>query len=56
MAELTPGLYWVRFSDEDEWTIGEYHEAACWTVIGTDEDFFTEVLQVGPRIEKPDGL
>jgi len=51
---MESGFYWVRFKDEEEWTIGKYTEDARypWEVVASDE-MFTDAsfLVIDPRVK-----
>lgn len=52
MPELQPGFYWIKYSEEADWTIGEYNptcEFYPWQFLG-DEVGDCKVYKVGQFI------
>ncbi len=53
MREL--GFYWVKYGEE--WTLGEFDDRGCWSIISYEFDFHDEEFScIGPRISPPEDV
>jgi len=56
MAEREPGLYWVKFDDDDgpdEWEVAEWTRDGSWLVLGLSEEYSDDgFAEIGERVDR----
>lgn len=55
--ERPAGFYWVRDRDHkgemQAWRVDEWSPASGWSMVGSEETWFVEPDEIGPRVEPP---
>lgn len=46
-------LYWVKFSELEDWTVAEYFDSGIWYVIGSKyQRYTTDFVEIGEELTK----
>ena len=46
-------LYWVKFSDLEDWTVAEHFDSGIWYVIGSKyQRYTTDFVEIGEELTK----